>query len=104
MLEAGREKPLNHIKEVRKAFGVVPAAFATLIDLGEDYVYSHLAIVSELNQGVTLQFTEVDGTTREITLDDDDDLILDGFRHYGVIKYKYTSVAPASGDIVVRSW
>jgi len=89
----------NIIDEVIKAFGDVPAAFASLIDLDTNYTRTHLLIVNSLNQDIIVKFE-----TKEITFPAGKDIFIDGFKHNGELKYKYKTSAPTAGNIQFISY
>jgi hypothetical protein len=86
----------NIIKEVIKAFGVVPATFETLIVLGSIYTYTHFFIINSLDKDIVLKFGN-----NEITFPTSKDIWLDNFKFEGTIQYKYKSDAPTSGNLQI---
>lgn len=90
----------NRIVSVSKAFGDVPAAFGTLIALGDDFIYEHFMIINSLDAGITIQFNSTD-TDTEIPFPANKDIVMDGFKNYGTLKYKYTSGAPTTGSLQI---
>lgn len=90
----------NKIASVQKAFGDVPAAFGALIALGDGFVYEHFMIINSLDAAVTIQFNNSD-TSTEISFPANKDIVMDGFRNYGTINYKYTSGAPTTGSLQI---
>jgi len=90
---------INIIEDVIKAFGDVPAALGTLIDLGDNYTYTHFFVINSLNSDTIIKFG-----TKEITFPSGKDIWLDDFKHNNVIQYKYKSSAPTSGSLQVISY
>ena len=92
----------NFIKDVSKAFGAVPAAFATLIDLETQFHYNHIQIVNRLDADIILKFANM-ATSAEYTVPSLSAQVLDEFSHNGIIQYKYV-LAPSSGFLKLTSW
>jgi len=86
----------NYITEETKTFGVVPVAFATLKDLGEDYLFTHFLVLNSLDQDIVIKFDN-----NEITFKANKDVWIDNFKFNGIIEYKYKSVAPTVGDVQI---
>jgi len=86
----------NIMKEVIKAFGDVPAAFGTLIDLDVIYSYTHLLVINSLDKDIVLKFG-----SNEITFQTNKDMWIDNFKFDGIIEYKYKSAAPTAGSLQI---
>jgi len=86
----------NILTEAIKAFGDVPAAYDTLIDLGDNYIYTHFLVVNSLNENIVIKFGN-----SEITFQANKDIWMDGIKLDGIIQYKYKVGAPTSGSIQV---
>lgn len=86
----------NQIIESIKAFGVIPAVFGTLIDLGTDYSYTHFLVTNSLDNDVVIKFG-----TNEITFKANKDIWIDNFIFNDIIEYKYKTLAPTVGDLQV---
>lgn len=89
---------VNIIQEASKAFGVVPAAYATLIDLGTTKVYEHVLVINSLNNATNLKFGDSVITLPAVT-----NIAIDGFKHNGIVQYKYV-LAPTLGTLHVIFW
>jgi hypothetical protein len=95
----------NLIKEANMAFGSVPAAYGTLIDLGSNNMYDHIDIISTLDDEVTLKFAaDNEGNQNELIIPAGDSTVYDNFVHNGIVQIKYNSSAPTSGAFKLRSW
>ena len=92
----------NFIKDVTKAFGVIPAVYEALIDLGTGFHYNHIQFVNTTNQSVVVLFVN-SAITAEYTIPANSAQTLDQFSHKGLIQYKY-SAAPAVGFFKLTSW
>jgi hypothetical protein len=86
---------LNNIKSASKAFGTVPASFATLIDLGTEYSYNTIMVVSSLDTDVVLKIG-----SNEVTFPANKNITIENQIINGIIQYKYAS-APSSGTLDV---
>jgi len=84
-----------------KAFGDVPASFGTLIDVGTDQFSTTLIVYNATNQDITLNIAE---TSTEIPMPAGLGITQYPFPHNGIIQYKYTSSAPTSGYLLIKSW
>jgi len=85
---------VNKIGEIIKAFGDIPWAYATLVDLELEYIYTHLFITNSLDQDIQLKFGD-----NAITLKANKDIWMDGFKFQGVLTYKYKTFAPTVGEV-----
>lgn len=92
----------NFIQDVTKAFGVIPAAYASLIDLETGFHYNHIQLVNTTDEDVVVKFTNA-AITAEYTIPSNSSQTLDQFSHNGVIQYKY-SAAPSTGFFKLTSW
>jgi hypothetical protein len=92
----------NFIKDVSKAFGVIPAAYATLIDLETGFHYNHIMLVNRTDADIILKFANT-AITAELTVPALSSSVFDEFSHNGIIQYKYVS-APTSGSFKLTSW
>lgn len=84
-----------------KAFGDVPAAYGTLIDVANDKFHTTLEIYNETDADITIKFAQ---TGIEKVIFAGVALVRYPFVHNGIIQYKYTSGAPTSGGLMVSSW
>ena len=94
---------LNNIVQTVKAFGVVPVSFDTLIDLDKEKVYDGIILQNNTDVSITFKFTN-DTISSEVVIESTKELVLDNFKHWDIIQYKYTSGAPTSGNVVHFSW
>ena len=92
----------NFIKDVTKAFGVIPAAYAELIDLGTAFHYSRIQLINTTDADVVIKFVNI-AITSEYTVPAGSAQTLDKFSHKDVIQYKYSS-APSLGYFKLTSW
>ena len=92
----------NFIRDVAKAFGVIPAAYADLIDLGTGYHYTRLMLVNTTDADIVVKFVN-SSITAEYTVPAGSDQTLDRFSHRGVIQYKYSTI-PTIGYFKLTSW
>lgn len=86
---------INNIKGTSVAFGSVPAALTTLIDLGTVYTYSDLMIMSSLDTDATLKIG-----ANEIVIPANKNITINNKFYNGIIQYKYVS-APSSGNFAI---
>ena len=107
MLPKDGQQFKNVIVEGEKAFSVVTAAYTTLKDLGVTDIHNHLSIQSTFDKEVSLRFAAAEGPDNaqyEITIEQNEAIVLDDFNHDGLIEIKYTDSAPTAGYIKTRSW
>lgn len=96
----------NFIKDVTKAFGVIPAAgaIATLIDLGTGYHYNHIEFINTTDQDILITFANT-VTTATYTVLAGSTSVKDQFSHNGIVQYNYVgAVAPTVGIFKLTSW
>ena len=94
----------NFIKDATKAFGVIPAAYASLIDLGTDYHYNHIQLVNTTDQSVVIKFVN-SAIVAEYTIPSNSSQTFDQFSHKDEIEYRYVGVvAPTVGFFKLTSW
>lgn len=93
----------NFIKDIKKLFSEVPASYATLIDLSENFHYNHLMVVNATDKDITLKFTN-SNITAEYIVPAYSEQTLDEFSHNRIIQYKYTISAPTVGFFKLTSW
>ena len=94
----------NFIKDVTKAFGVIPATAAALIDLGTDYHYNHIEVINTTDQDVLLTFANT-ATTATYRVLAGTSVVKDQFSHNGIIQYNYVgAIAPTIGIFKLTSW
>lgn len=86
---------VNKIGETIKAFGDVPASYSSLVDLGTEYVYTHLFVTNSLDQDIQIRF----GSTNAVTLKANKDIWMDGFKFQNTLYYQHKGVAPTTGSI-----
>jgi len=89
----------NIIRESIKAFGVVPVAYETLIDLTSaytGYINTHLIITNSLDEDVTIKIGD-----NEITVQAFKDTWMDGLRYDGIIQYKYKTAPSTEGSLQI---
>lgn len=101
------KKLTGFVKEAEKAFGVVPAAFEELIDLGAEYIYGHVLFRNSTDAVIELQFIngQQAGQFTTMTLQAGQVLLMDGFRNIGVVKYKYSAAgAPTINEFYALFW
>lgn len=84
---------VNKIKSSDVAYGTVPAALTTLINLGTIVTYNHLIIMSTLDTSVTIKIGD-----NEIVIPANKNIAMDNVPYNGIISYKYNS-APGSGNL-----
>jgi len=103
----------NHFIDTNKASGDVPAAYATLVDLGTDYIYRGLSIISTLDAPVLIKFTNPlsGAVASELLIPPNTVSPASGYEfspsdawHNGVIEYKYAVAAPTEGTLKMVSW
>lgn len=92
----------NFIKDISKAFGDIPAAYATLIDLDKQISYNHIMLVNGTDANIIIKFTN-SAITSEYTVPANSTQVLDNFLHNSIIQYKYVS-APTTGYFKLTSW
>ena len=92
----------NYIADTQKAFGDITGSYATLVDLGDDYLYRGLQIASTLNQDVTLKFENA--ATSELNVPAGWQIPLPEFWHDGEIQVKHNGSAPTAGFLKTVSW
>lgn len=88
-------KVVNNIKGTTKAFGDVPAALGTLIDLGTTYTYNTLMVISNLDTDVVIKIG-----SNEITFPANKNVTIEDAMFNDLIQYKYSS-APSSGSLSI---
>ena len=86
---------LNNIKSAIKAYSEVPASLTTLIDLGTEYSYNTIMVVSSLDEDVVIKIG-----SNEVTFPASTNITIENQILNGVIQYKYVSV-PSSGALAV---
>ncbi len=92
-------KIYNTIDQVEKAFGDVPAAFGSLIDLGSLYPYTGFSYINECDTDIQLQLKSGKLITMKAGFSESfDNLLLSE-----VIEYKYLA-APTSGFLLIKAW
>lgn len=92
----------NFIKDISKAFGVIPAAYATLIDLETGFHYNHTILDNKTDADIVLKFANT-VTNAEYTVPALSTVVLDQFSHNGIVQYKYAT-APTIGYFKLTSW
>jgi len=96
-------KRANWLIDTNKAFGDIPAAYATLVDLGVELIYRRLLILNTLNADVIIKFTNTSGTVEKL-IRANVSSGFDEFWHNDIIEIKYVSSAPTAGFIDFTSW
>lgn len=94
---------INNIIQTKKSFGDIPVAYGVLVDLNTDYVYTHLMLINETDETLKLKFSNVSATI-ELTVESKSILVLDDFKHFGIINYKYASATPTTGFLNHFTW
>ena len=94
-------RPLNTEVNALKAFGDVPAAFGTLIDVGTSITSTNLMLYNSTDVNITIKFVE---SSLEMIIPAGVGITQSPFLHNGLIEYKYTTVAPTSGEFLIKSW
>ena len=89
----------NFIKQSIKDWSEVPAAYGTLIDLGNLFVFTHFLIINALDEDIVLKFGE-----NEIVFMSMKDIWIDNFKIDGIIEYKYRTSAPTLGQIQIMCY
>jgi len=84
---------VNKIKSSDVAFGTIPAALTTLINLGTIITYNHIIIMSTLDTSITIKIGD-----NEIVIPANKNIVIDNVPYNGIIQYKYNS-APSSGNL-----
>ena len=91
---------INNIKETVIAYGSVTAAYVQYIDLGTDYVYTNMQIVSDLDEDAIIRI----GTTNTVISLAGEDKDYQNLNHQGIMYIKRRVGASTSGEIIIRHW
>ena len=94
----------NRIVEAVKDFGDVPAAYATLMDLGTVFMRNNLQVVNGLNASVSLKFASGETGENIVTIQAGATRDFKQLKMYGIIQYQYESGAPGSGTLTTSAW
>lgn len=95
----------NEVEQASKSAGDIPAAYAELISLNTEAVYSHIALLNKTDQDVIVQFTEnTSGSGNEITIPAETGFVFDDIIYNGKIDIKYTSIQPTTKAFYIYCW
>ena len=93
------QESYNKFVDINKAFGVIPAAFELLVDLGVSYKYQRVLVLNGTDSDIILKFG-----SSEMLIKTNISISLDAFLVQKEISYKYVSGAPTSGDFKLVIW
>lgn len=97
----GIRKFVNKPRETTKLYSEVPTVYATLIDLGEDYIYEHITLINELSINISLRFGQ-EGHYYYLTFYTDyPAIVYDGLSYNGIVSWKGLSEA-SDGKLIVQ--
>jgi hypothetical protein len=86
------------------AAATVPAAYATLMDLGVNFVRKGLQVVNGLNAAIQLRFASGDAGDNVVTIQAGATREFQGLRCFGILEYQYAAGAPTTGLLTVSVW
>ena len=89
----------NVLKETRKIWSLAPVTFETLVDYGQDVSFHGIVLDNQTNAELAFKIGN-----SEFTVPPARWLVLDEFKHRGILQWKYSSVAPTEGNLTVKSW
>ena len=92
---------INSEVNALKAFGDIPAAYGTLIDIGVDQFSTSMMMFNGTDVDIIIRYQE---TSQTETIPAGLGWAKYPFTHNGEIQYKYVSGAPTSGYFLIKSW
>lgn len=82
----------------------VPAAYATLMDLGTVFMRKGVRIVNGLNASISLRFASGDLGDNVVTIQAGATQEFQQLRCYGIVEFQYESGIPTTGVLTVSIW
>lgn len=87
------------LKETKKVWSLAQATFETLVDYGQSIIYHGIVLDNQTNTELAFKIG-----SSEFTIPPARWLVLDEFKHRGILQWRYSSVAPTEGYLTVKSW
>ena len=93
----------NYVVDTTKIFSQITETYATLVDLGVDYIFRGFDLYSSFDTEVVIKFTNSSGD-RELIIPPKWGIPLPEFRYNDVIEIKHTGAVPTEGFLKMLSW
>ena len=93
----------NYLVDTTKTFSQITGTYATLADLGVDYIFRGFDVYSSFDTEVVIKFKNSSGD-RELIIPPNWGIPLPRFRCNDVIEIKHTGAAPTKGFLKMLNW